>query len=978
VVAFGRQVTRCGDLALAVLAQHADDGVHDGPLQDRVDADRRDTATAEFVQYRALDSRLRTRPRVVERAVDDLGNVVVECRDCERTLSGCRDERLLGERVVGGVMEEARPFEAGLCENDGVVPGFDLAFHRTALDFGEAVEPLLDGLVELVGVCVCVFVGVGLFLVLVGVGFFILLVVLVVLQFASGSESLLVFVLEVGCEQFLETRVDVATEWLNVQVGAFGQQLGLPAEAGGADGRILGERIEVVAVGRHEDVRGGGAFGDAGDDEGVGLLGGHVLYRVDGTVEFAVEYLLVETADKGPGRAEAVDEFVGDLVASCLDLDEFDGVSAVFECGLDGGRLSACEIGPSGRQPECPAAGAHTSPSAVLPEKPTSSVVKASVFLYSYGHRQGTMVTVVDVLGVTLVASIIPVSVMVYAAWRNRTKPAAFWFAVLAIGIAGWSVAYGASLLVDDPALTIAAANVDFFFTDTVSIAWFLLALEYVRRRRVSNRWAALFAFPILSQVFVWTNPQHQLVRTGFEVDALGVLHPAFGPWFYVQTLFSYLLVVGGLVLFIRDYRASQGIRRNQTSVLIVGALVPFVANIFYVIGFSPYPDLDVTPLAFLITSTVFTWGLYRYRLLELIPIARKTVLDEMQDAVITLDQDDRIADINPRAARILGVDRHAAVGEPGESVFSGYPQLVDRFRDETNVDTEVSLMQRGEQRHFHLDVSPIDTGGGIVEGRVVVLRDISERKERERELDLLKQVLSRVLRHNIRNDVTVVTGYAQELAEKTSGEHAALAETIVEKSDDMAQRSQKAVAVERVLSSDTRTVDIDLPPVVEECVGRVRQGAGDFEATLDLPETCLVHAHETLEVALTNVIENAVEHNSTSPDSQARQDAVEHNSTSPDSQARQDAVGHNDADLPHVSITVTCEDPVELVVEDDGPGIPEDEIAVFESGRETKLRHSTGVGLWLALLIVRRSGGDVLFENTDEGARVTITLDRA
>jgi PAS domain S-box-containing protein len=557
------------------------------------------------------------------------------------------------------------------------------------------------------------------------------------------------------------------------------------------------------------------------------------------------------------------------------------------------------------------------------------------------------MVTVVDVLGIALVGSIVPSGVMVYAAWRNQNKPASVWFAVLAIAIAGWSSTYGLSLLFDDRTLTIVAANVEFFFTDTVTIGWFLLALEYVRRERVSNYWMALFVFPLVSQVVVWTNPEHGLVRTSARVDVLGILHPTFGPWFFVQATFSYALVVAGLALFVRDYRTSQGIRRDQTGVLMAGAFVPFVANILYVVGLTPYPQLDITPLAFLFTSTVFTYGLYRYRLLELIPIARKTVMEEMEDAVITLDEDDRVADINPKAARILGIDPASAVGTHGEAVLADFPEMVDRFRDVMDAETEISITRDGEQRFFHLDISPI--GGSetdVVEGRVIVLRDITERKEREQELDLLKQVLSRVLRHNIRNDVTVVTGYAEELADQTSGQQSALAETIVEKGDDIAKRSQKAVAVERVLSTDTQQVEVDLVEILDECVNRVRRTVGEYDLVMDTPPTCPVRAHETLEVALTNVIENGVV--------------------------------HNDADRPQVSVTVDCGDPVEVVVEDDGRGIPEDEIEVFESGEETKLRHSSGVGLWLALLIIRRSGGTIEFENTGQGTRVTITLEPA
>ena len=554
------------------------------------------------------------------------------------------------------------------------------------------------------------------------------------------------------------------------------------------------------------------------------------------------------------------------------------------------------------------------------------------------------MVTVVDVLGVALVGSIIPASVLVYAGWTNRTKPAAIPFAIMAIGIAGWSSAYGASLIFDDAARTIAAANVEYFFTGTVTIGWFLIAKEYVSRQRADRRWYALFAFPVVSSIIVWTTPD--LVRTAARVDALGILRPVFGPWFYVQTAINYLLTTAGLYLFVRDYRGSQGIRRTQTAVLMIGALVPFVANWIYLADLSPYPELDITPIGFLITSAVFTYGLYRHRLLELVPIARKTAMEEMRDAVVTLDEDRRVADINPRAARLLDVSESQAVGVHARELFGDYPELVERFEDALDVETEISITENGEQRYFHLDITPVGRGADVVDGRLIVLRDITELKEREQELDLLKQVLSRVLRHNIRNDVTVVSGYAEELAAETEGRTAGMAQQILEKSDDIASRSRKAATIERVLTGDDTLVTLELSSLTESCVETIRTEFPDAEIALDVPPECRVRGHEALEVALTNVIENAVVHSDGTP---------------------------------RVSVGIECGAAAATVtISDDGPGIPAAELSPLEHGEETQLSHSSGIGLWLVSLIVERSGGDVSFENTDAGTTVRISLGHA
>ncbi|MFD1586331.1 histidine kinase N-terminal 7TM domain-containing protein [Halorientalis brevis] len=588
------------------------------------------------------------------------------------------------------------------------------------------------------------------------------------------------------------------------------------------------------------------------------------------------------------------------------------------------------------------------------------------------------MVLAVDVLGVALVLTIVPAVLMTYVAWQNSEKPGARWFSVFVLGIAGWSSTYGYSLVADGTQVTLAAVNLRYFFTDVVTITWFLLALEYVRRRRLSLRspWLVLFVFPFCSQFVIWAVPE--FVYTSWHVDRLGVFHAEFGAWFYVQTLFSYCLVVAGLALFVDDYRNAQGIRRTQTGILVAGAVIPFVANIFFVAGFSPYPDLDLTPLAFLLTTILFAWALFRYRLLELLPIARKTVLAQMQDAVITIDEDDRVVDVNEAALALFGTTERAAIGTSGREFFADYPAIVAECGEASDVDTDIEFEHDGETRHFHLQISPVSSASDLVDGRVVVLRDVTELKEREQELDLLKQVLSRVLRHNIRNDVAVVMGYAEEIAQQTTGDPAALAGQIRDKSDDIATRSQKAATIERVLTGDRERVVHDLDSAIDEAVETVRRSGTSFTVQRPSVDDCRVRALPTLPVALANLVENAVEHGSTSPRSQAPGDAVEHGCETAQSRASAPSGGHDD-EVPEVRLSASCdEETVTVEVRDDGPGIPEGELSVFDQGEETPLHHSSGVGLWLVVLIARRSGGSVAFEDDGDDSVVRLTLEKA
>jgi len=219
-----------------------------------VDADRGDTAAAEFAQDGPFDRRLDAGVGMVDPVVNLVGNVAIECRHGDGSLAGRRHERRGVEAFVLDAVEEAAPFEAGLGEADGVVRHVGVAFERLAFDLCEVVEPLLWRAVELA--CVVALLSFGLaFRIIFGLGVL------------CGLDPALVFALEGGCEQFLDAGVDVAPQPLDCQVGTFREQLCAPAETRRADGRALGQVRERGALRRHEYVAGGGPFWNPGDDQ---------------------------------------------------------------------------------------------------------------------------------------------------------------------------------------------------------------------------------------------------------------------------------------------------------------------------------------------------------------------------------------------------------------------------------------------------------------------------------------------------------------------------------------------------------------------------------------------------------------------------------------------------------------------------------------------------------------------------------------
>jgi len=265
---------------------------------------------------------------------------------------------------------------------------------------------------------------------------------------------------------------------------------------------------------------------------------------------------------------------------------------------------------------------------------------------------------------------------------------------------------------------------------------------------------------------------------------------------------------------------------------------------------------------------------------------------------------------------------------------------LAERVRAGEAVSTGLRIRTVDGVRDFRFRAVPYRTDGS--DRAFGILADVTEQRRRRRRLE----VLNRVLRHNVRNQLTVARGSA-ELVARADGVDPDDADRLRDALGEIATLSEKARALERVLSR-TGAEPGDPVPVVREVVAD-RRGAHP-DATIEYDGTAAsvaVPAAEHLRPVLDELIENAVEHAGPAP---------------------------------WVGVTVQAgSEGVELTVEDDGPGIPEDEREVVAGEVEvTQLSHATGLGLWTVTMVVDAMGGTVRFDSTGTGSRVTVDLPTA
>jgi signal transduction histidine kinase len=551
-------------------------------------------------------------------------------------------------------------------------------------------------------------------------------------------------------------------------------------------------------------------------------------------------------------------------------------------------------------------------------------------------------------LSLVLLAAVVGAGFSVFA-WRNRTQHGASALTVLLFGASLWALSEG---------LTVARATLDAMTLWTrvslsvsvvLPLAWLVFVLQYTGKIGRLSRpvLGVLLVEPVLFVALVWTNSnRHNSVWTDRTIESVGGqlngLSLDFGVAFWGHQAYSLLLITLGVLLLVRMLvRSNQRIRR-QVTVLIVAIFIPVLMTVVHIFALLP-AGLNPTGVGYILAGLFISVGVLETELARIAPATRdagrEAVLSEIEDAMLILDGEDRLLDANAAGHRLLETD-HTSLGQR----LAALDEELWTKLDERDGQDEVTLTTDGKRRFYDVRISGLSGAYGVVSGRVVSLRDVTERRQREQRIE----VLNRLLRHNIRNELNVVRGKVElTLIDATDEQTEANLNDAIESIDGIVERSDKVGRLSRLLDQEeTGTIDLgrELRSEFETGTRHLPEG----EVTLDLPEEVLVTGGPSLVAAFNELVTNGL--------------------------------AHNTADSPRVTLaldeTASDKRSVVITVADNGPGIDDQEVETIIDGTETSLKHTSGVGLWLVNWLVQRAGGTLSFENTD-GCTVSVQLPR-
>lgn len=538
---------------------------------------------------------------------------------------------------------------------------------------------------------------------------------------------------------------------------------------------------------------------------------------------------------------------------------------------------------------------------------------------------------------------------LIYYLLQYRDKPGAKWFVLTLVGQSTFCFAYAIGLTITDRSLRLWFEILSFIGLSWLGVPFLAFALAYTGRGQFLQTWyfKVLLGFPILATILFPFNSWHKLVWTDFDVEPMfGVATASYNlqPFAFFGILGAGVVVgMGAALLF--DTVLSYGPLYRKEALAVALSPVPPIAGMFpWVFGFGPTEPLNTVAIGLLPHVLLDMYAFIGSGMFEFHPAtnraAERSAIDDLRSPVLILEEEGRIVDLNRPSEDVLDLDRDETVTQPLSAILDGRLRLED-LTDPAD-DNRLSSRRDGKRLEFLVQPSPLTDSGGNHVGYTLLFQDITEAIQREERLS----VLNRVLRHNLRNDLTVIQGYVDEAKRQSDDD------VVVEMLDSAGSKSSELVSAgamareieETIGSGDVARRTVELRDLLERVRGDIEREYSDATVTID----CEVDTIETEPRALESVLEQLLDN----------------------------AIAHDTSDAAEVTLTArNIAERLEIAITDSGPGIPDHEIETLQQGEETSLEHGSGLGLWLVKWGVTRLGGDIEFETDGDGTTVRVML---
>jgi hypothetical protein len=264
----------------------------------------------------------------------------------------------------------------------------------------------------------------------------------------------------------------------------------------------------------------------------------------------------------------------------------------------------------------------------------------------------------------------------------------------------------------------------------TTPVFYLTFVLRYTGKIKfLSIRYIALlFTIPLITYLLTLTNEKHNLIWTGFSAisEKTNLMEYYHGLWFWIGYIaYTYILLLFAAILLLYFIIRQTRTFRSQGWVIFSAGMLPWIASVLYLLENNPVPGLDLPPISIVLSGSLAAYAILNYRFLDLVPVARETLMETLPDGILALDGQNRIQDINEAAMKYLGIKDKNIIGSEADKIGAAAVQLLKAVVNQEN-NGDIEIIDGNEIKTFNITKKEIKKQKG---SRLIVIHDITARR---------------------------------------------------------------------------------------------------------------------------------------------------------------------------------------------------------------------------------------------------------
>lgn len=325
--------------------------------------------------------------------------------------------------------------------------------------------------------------------------------------------------------------------------------------------------------------------------------------------------------------------------------------------------------------------------------------------------------------------------------WKFRKSTEVIYLMLVEISAAIWAMSSGIEYISGSLEMKKTWAELSYLGIAFLPVSYYLFTKAFRQKHKnITPRNILLLSLvPVITILLVFTNDHHHLIWKSINLSSsnfsnLVMVH---GAWYWFFWIHCISIVLAGLYNLIKSFFEFSSYYKPQVIILLIATLIPLIGNIMYITGLNPIPGFDWTPVLFIFTGIGVSYGIVYFRMFNLVPFARNTLIDSMNDGIIIVDAEGFIEDYNPAIKKIFKI-KEPLKHKQFSFVFSKFDEIVAAVEKGKNTLVEIDILKTGRPKAYQVKAKPIYNRNKKFRGYLIQLNNVTSLKHTE---NILKQV---------------------------------------------------------------------------------------------------------------------------------------------------------------------------------------------------------------------------------------------